>query len=440
MKRMKILKYFGLSLCSLFILLLCNGIGQSMDLPKVIDKTNCSQYKDLLIPAMFRVVESGDWVVTPGTISFKFKHQDSFIALSEKNAGKFDISPGGDLVEKSTGKIPFHNTYGFPFPKIDLKDPKAGSKIIANFNYQVYRLMAVRLKRPVIWINSSGEERYADGYDQYFYMTGRPAGQEINKNPDHVLTYQFQRVLEPMSIRGTNTLSVIYMDSREDTTYAYVPAIRRIRQTGSTTRSDPYMGSDAWVDTNYGWSGKDRSMKWKYVGEKTILVPFTSSNMIPVDELPDGRIAPKYPYAGKCFKLNYQVPGFKGAAWAPAPGIITYAPRKVWIVEQMPKDPYYSWGLHINYVDQETYTIWYKEVYERSGEFRTWMVNFLHYSEALTGKNNVGDRDAQLFIDEKVHHATMCTTYPDPEGFLYMPASKLDPGYFTVNNFLLLSK
>ena len=48
MKQIKILKCFGLSLCSLFILLLCGGTVKSLDLPKVIDKTNYSQYKDLI--------------------------------------------------------------------------------------------------------------------------------------------------------------------------------------------------------------------------------------------------------------------------------------------------------------------------------------------------------------------------------------------------------
>jgi len=410
-----------------------------MDLPKVIDKTNCSQYKDFFIPAMYSAIERGDFVITPGKINFDYKLPDSFLAASAKNAGKFDINPEGDLIDKHTGKYP-ENIYGYPFPNIDFKDPKAGSKIILNFDYQIYRLMGIRLRRPLIWINKSGEERYIEGLDQRLYMVGRPPGQEITKNPENVQMYEFQRVLEPMSVKGTNTLACIYIDPREDSNHAYIPAIRRIRQTGGTMRSDPYMGSDAWLDMNYGWSGKDRSMKWKYIGEKTILVPFTSPNMIPVQELPDGRVTVKYPYTGRCFKLNYEIPGWKGAAWAPAPGVITYVPRKVWIVEQMPKDPYYNWGLHVNYIDQETYTIWYKEVYTKSGEFRTWVLTFLHYSETPTGKNNTGDCDGQLYIDELSHHATMIASAPHPEAFLYMPVSKLDPSYFTVSNFLLLSK
>ncbi len=440
MKRImiNIFKYLGLP--ALVFLIGVGGYLQAAELPKVIDKTNCDQYKDLFIPAMYLAVERGGWIINPGTINFKYKHEDKFVAASAKNAGKFDISPEGDLVEKATGKIPLYNIYGYPFPDIDVKDPKAGAKIIANFNWQVYRFMGSTLRRPLLWINPSGLERYIDGVDTRLYMSGRPPGQEIKRNPDLVLTYQFQNVLQPMTMKGTNTMSYIYMDKRDNTNYAYVPAIRRIRQTGSTTRSDPYMGSDAWNDMNFGWAGKDRSMKWKYLGEKTILAPFTSPNMIPVEELPDGRLATKYPYTGMVFKLGYEVPGWKGDAWAPAPGVITYVPRKVWIVEQIPKDPYYNWGTHHMYVDQETYTVWYKEVYEKSGDFRTWYITFLHYSESQSGKSNTGDADAMFFIDEKVHHATISSSAPSTVDHIYVPASKLTTNYFDVNNFLLLSK
>ncbi|MBU1054794.1 MAG: DUF1329 domain-containing protein [Proteobacteria bacterium] len=437
MKRMKILQYCELSLCLLFVLFLYCGIGQSMDLPKVIDKSNCSQYKDLFIPAMYYAVQRGDYVITPGKINFKYKLADSFLAASAKNKGKFDVSPKGDLIDKRTGKYP-ENIYGFPFPNIDLKDPKAGSKIIYNFKFQIYRFMASKNNTRLILIDAKGEERFYHGIDHYLYMNGRPPSQEII-NPDKVLAYDFQRVLEPMFARGTNTMSYIYEDPRENSIWAYIPTIRRIRRASSSARSDPYLGSDAWLDTNYMWAGKDRTMKWKYVGEKTILVSFTSPDILPAKELSDGRMTRVFPYNGIHIKFGYEDPNWKGASWTPLN--ITYIPRKVWIVEQMPKDPDYKWGLHVNYVDQETYTIWYKEVYEKSGGSpRIWCSLLAHYSECPSGKNNTGDYDATPFIDEKARHATYGSRSAHPESFIYIPATKMDPGFFTINNFLLLSK
>ncbi|MBU1053412.1 MAG: outer membrane lipoprotein-sorting protein, partial [Proteobacteria bacterium] len=114
---------------------------------------------------------------------------------------------------------------------------------------------------------------------------------------------------------------------------------------------------------------------------------------------------------------------------------------KVWVIEQMPKDPYYSWGLHIGYVDQETYGIWYKEVYDKSGKFRTWKCNFRHYNESPSGQNNIGVQyDVSWNIDEVVHHASVSGTIPYSESRLFMPASKIDPDFFTKQNFMQLSK
>jgi len=64
------------------------------------------------------------------------------------------------------------------------------------------------------------------------------------------------------------------------------------------------------------------------------------------------------------------------------------------------------------------------------------------YSEALSGNNTVGDQDNVIIIDEKVCHAASNQREPHPvitsHGFL--PGSKFGPDYFSVSNFLQLSK
>jgi hypothetical protein len=159
-----------------------------------------------------------------------------------------------------------------------------------------------------------------------------------------------------------------------------------------------------------------------------------------MQDMPDGSANTRYPYSGKHMKLGYEVAGWKGDSWAPAPGTVTYVPRKVWIIEQRPKDPYYNWGLHINYVDQETYTIWYKEVYDKSGSFHTWVIHMLHYGESPSGKTSTGDYDTSLYVDEIYKHATWSGRMNNSEVRVFMPGSALNPEFFTVNNFLMLSK
>jgi hypothetical protein len=435
-KRTRILKWLG---WFLFLMVIQWGVGsvQAQTIGKTIDKSNVQEYKELLYPAMFRAVERGDFILPTGNLNFPYRHWDRFLTASEKNAGKFDVNEMGDLIDKSTGKIPKYNIYGFPFPKIDSKDPRAADKIIWNFNFQKYRFMGIKQNKRALWISGTpgvGEERYVVGPETLLFYQGRPPGQEL-KNPQNFLTNEFQNIWEPMSMRGTNTLAWDYFDERDITQHSYVPVIRRTRQTSGAARSDPYLGSDGWMDLNYMWSGKNRTMKWKLVGERTILAFFARPTKEIVEEAPDGSLSRKPPF----IKWGFMDKSWKGAPWAPL--TVTYVPRQVWVIEQWPKDPYYNWGLHINYVDKETHVIFLKEVYDKAGQFRTWNLYPLHYSEAPSGNNTVGMGEATINIDERIRHGTInYTVQYTKDSRIFLPASKRGPDYFTMSNFIQLSK
>jgi hypothetical protein len=412
------------------------GFVEAQTIGKIVDKNNYKEYETLVIPPVLRAVARGEFTLPTANLDFPYVHWNRFLTAGEKNAGKFDVNKDGDLVDKSTGKIPKYNVYGFPFPKIDPNDPDAGVKIMWNFNFQKYRYMGERYESTgsaatgMSWVSKSGEERVVGGAFYHVYYQGRPSGQEF-KNPQNFLSQEFQRVTEPMSMRGTNTLTWDYWDERDITGFAYVPAIRRVRQTSGTARSDPYLGSDGWMDLTDGWGGKNRSMTWKLSGERTILAPFSQITKEVVQEAPDGTITRKIPV----LKYGYNTPGWKGCQWAPMN--TTHVPRKVWVVEQRPKDPYYNWGLHINYVDKETYQIWAKEIYDRAGQFRTWTWCVSHYSEAPSGNNTVGARDGNPIVDEKIPHASISYNFQQT---LFIPASGLGPEFFSLSNFLQMSK
>ncbi|MBU4035168.1 MAG: DUF1329 domain-containing protein, partial [Proteobacteria bacterium] len=135
-------------------------------------------------------------------------------------------------------------------------------------------------------------------------------------------------------------------------------------------------------------------------------------------------------------KFGYDTPGWKGAPWAITSA--KWVPRKCWVVEQMPKDPYYNWGLHVNYVDKETFSIWHKEVYDKAGQFQVWMIAPRSYCELPDGRNDIGEVDAYIITNEKVRHSTMSNIENPHE--LYLPANRLVPGDFTMSNFLKASK
>ncbi len=237
-------------------------------------------------------------------------------------------------------------------------------------------------------------------------------------------------VTGPMDLKGTNTMNWEYQDLRDNATFLYLPVIRRVRRASGASRSDPFLGGEGWVDMLEGWSGKNASFTWKLVGERTLLTAFNYLDKEIAEEGPDGSLIQRA-YS----KYGYQTPGWKGAPWAYTN--VTWVPRQVWIVEGMPKDPYYLCGKHIFYVDKEFYLVAELHVYDKAGEFQYWNPISHVYAEGPSGNYVVGVPTGIPLINTKAQHATPNTIYNNR---VYRPLSNLGPDFFTLPNFLQLSK
>lgn len=55
-----------------------------------------------------------------------------FKAALEANAGRYDLSDAGSIIDTRAGQAPDY-VYGWPFPRIDPSDPKAAMKIVWNY-------------------------------------------------------------------------------------------------------------------------------------------------------------------------------------------------------------------------------------------------------------------------------------------------------------------
>ena len=421
-------------LCSvLFLVIFLWGIDpiEAQTIAKVIDKTNYKEHRDLLIPAQLRALESGEWTFPTGKLDFPFKHWDRFLVAGEKNAGKYNIDARGNLVDRSTGKFPTHNVYGFPFPKIDPKDPKVAEKIMWNFKFQLYSLMGFNNWGKAQWVGKGGgEERYVAGPNIYLFYQGRRPGEEM-KNPKGFIYNDIYIPQDPMGIKGTILMTLEYMDERDTTVWSYIPAIRRARLLSGASRSDPSYGSDGWYDRALMWSGKNSSFKWKFLGERMVLASFTTTDKEIAQEAQDGTVTLKSPLV----KFGYETKGWKGATWASTTA--TWIPRSVWVVEGYPKDPYYNFGKEIFYVDKETYNIWQLEAFDKALTYWKWTFDISHYAEAPSGTKVVGLWDASIVIDDKVRHGTV-TRFRDAQVFI--SKSRLNSSQFTVSHMLSLSK
>ena len=81
----------------------------------------------------------------------------------------------------------------------------------------------------------------------------------------------------PFDLRGTMFLLYRYRDGKEDDTWAYIPALRRVRRIAATQKSDSLLGTEFTLEDFYMFSGYVWDHAWEYKGESTLLAVSDSS-------------------------------------------------------------------------------------------------------------------------------------------------------------------
>src|SRR5262249_49567813 len=149
----------------------------------------------------------------------------------------------GSIREISSGQQPKF-IWGAPFPNIDPKDPQAGVKIGWNFFYQSYLLGDDENMVALTWVGHSGVDRELKTAVLQKFYDGQKPHRLPKENPMNFLFQQFVQVVYPADLQGTTNVTWRYRDTRRDLNWAYVPALRRVRQVSPTNRSDGFLGSD----------------------------------------------------------------------------------------------------------------------------------------------------------------------------------------------------
>jgi hypothetical protein len=402
---------------------------------QTIDKSNWQEVKDLLPESMLNYVKKGDYILKIGKLSYEPVFEPKFQSASESNGGKYGIDNEGGLIDPKTGKRPEY-IYGFPFPKIDPKDPNAGVKVLWNKWYALFKTSQNYFPFSVDWVGRGGFERRITAQVSTMYYDGR--AYRI-PNPDATELREIIQVLGPASVQGIVQLTWRYMDNRPDSVWSYAPAIRRTRQLTSANRSDPFLGSDFVNDDSSLWFGKNQSFTWKLIGQQDVLVQTAGPNPVKLD-------AGQKWEGGQEWKSTSAFPGAKWGwedkGWTGAPWVATnmiWVKRPVWVVEGQPKDPYYSYGRQIFYVDRENYGMYYKIIYNRAGEY--WKTVMVDMDPAWNpdGSERYGLVAFTLAIDDKTDHAST-----DPaassENIFQFNTPRMQPPMFTVDGLLRFGK
>jgi hypothetical protein len=234
-------------------------------------------------------------------------------------------------------------------------------------------------------------------------MTGNPKSL-TEPNRDRIQKYQIARVASPYDIAGTAIMTWRYMDpQKEDNTFGYVPAIRRVRRMSPGNRSDALFGSDFSVDDTSCFDGKVTSMDWSLVGKREAVLPFAECGTGRIVRNDEGEW--ETTEGVKEFIYGYQKEGWQGAGWAPVNWV--WVKHPAYVIEMKPKDPYYNYGPQELWVDSEAFVGAYKVINDKAGRYWKMILQTHACFESEDKEMQLTATMEQLAVDERSDHATI---------------------------------
>ncbi|MEJ2097916.1 MAG: DUF1329 domain-containing protein [Deltaproteobacteria bacterium] len=349
--------------------LLCVPPQASADVSpgEIIDKTNWEEADGLVPEPLLNWVKNGRLVLDLGKLNYdpSIYWPKHVLEALQGNIGKYDIDEEGWIVETATGN-PAEHIVGFPFPKIEMDDPRAGEKIIHNKAYTWYFFADFWLTYQILWIgSSSGLERTVSQKVQQKSYQGWPGISEL-RNPDGLEKSHIGLAVAPADLKGIAILTWRYVSpEKQDSTFGYVPAIRRVRQMSPANRSDAIAGSDMCADDGNGYDGKVQAFEWKLLRQQEAIVAYIDENPQALEQNEYGEwcTTNRQKYAG----FGFEKEGWQGVTWAPTDYV--WVRRPVYVLEMRSKDKYYNYGTQYIWIDAETYASYYKVIYDRAGDY-----------------------------------------------------------------------
>lgn len=211
----------------------------------------------------------------------------NYVEATVKHACEASLNSNGRLVNYTAGQ---------PFPysewakeatghKCDLTpdDPQFALKLAWNVNYRWQGGSGLNLPH---WgfsnMRNNGKEtwRIAQGEYRRTYFSHRadlwPETTQLEEGTD-VEWAEFFDVKTPFDLRGTMFLLYRYVEQgKEDDTWAYIPALRRVRRIAATQKSDSLLGTEFTLEDFYIFSGYVWDHQWEFQGEAPRLAALNS--------------------------------------------------------------------------------------------------------------------------------------------------------------------
>jgi len=307
----------------------------------VIDASNLNQYKDYLSTGVEALVANQGHVLNIGE-SKTFPHNPKYKEFTAQYSSQVTLDPETDYFSGYTR--------GQPFPNVDADDPEAGPKIGYNVEYRLRPDELIYEYTDLVFRGKDNNiERTLNMKVRQLYFTGRAVLPEI-ENPEQVRWQEFVGFSDPLDVAGVAFLIKRYLDpGKIDDSWAYIPAVRRIRRMASAQRSDPLLGSDWSLEDMYCYNDKVEDQTWKLIDKRKMYLNRYAS-------VTEGR--------------NVKWGGTNGWSFREQPHEL----RDVYVIEGTPKRSRHPYSKRVMYIDTEWFDTPQVDTYDNKGEL--WKILF----------------------------------------------------------------
>jgi hypothetical protein len=374
------------------------GIATALEsLPEVSDdsktllvtKRNVASVRQLVAPELLSFIESGRLVMPSARkLPYLWRYHDRW----ERRSGK----PWGVLKKDGSIDRPDKLDAGFPFGRHLLKDesitaPSAG-KLLWNMYSTFWSQGDFEADFDLITVRD--DDRATDEISSSF--AGRltrsfPSIFSGNKG-NGILFREKIRFVDPPAANWFSWLTFRFSGVREDMVWVYSPAIEKVREITDSNRSDSFFQSVFAPDDFFSWSAKPENVSMTSSLPKTYLMPFPSLRLGVLDKWTEPcqtlNLVGENEFNENALRWNIESRRFfEGDAWVPSNTV--WVPRKVVVLELIPKDPYSEYGRQKLYIDLESYLPLLKVVYDKAGEFSKLVISTYGSKISKSRKNRM---------------------------------------------------
>ncbi|MGH7786352.1 MAG: outer membrane lipoprotein-sorting protein [Candidatus Binatia bacterium] len=351
---------------ALALLLVTTAAAAELKPGDVLGPDNWEQARGLLPDEFLAAYQRGDFRHPVGAFTLEQIGDDPvFSAAMHANRGRYGLDAQGSIIDLQTGAPPDY-VYAWPFPDIDAADPQAAMKIVWNYFYTLYYGGNGHYRADLLWVSRKGLDRSIEVDTMVKHYDGQHPRFREAEADRALLTQTLADVRHPADVAGIVSLAWRYRGAdQRDSLWTFVPALRRVRQVSPANRSDGFLGSDLTQDDGTYFEGKVEDFTWRLVGEQDLLALFDKPSFdraADLERLPEGGWRMRIPGGAR---VGFQVPGWPGAPWCPVQEVLVRRPH--WVIEAVPKDPYYLFGKIVLRFDKQLYMGSYSSKYDWQG-------------------------------------------------------------------------